>query len=1283
MAINSERVRQQLKAFEFKPLFNDLGWDNLATELVKQVGGVDYRFYGVAEKRGVVVLVSDSIPDYAVRVKLDKLIAKDHFEHLIVFADKEHDRQVWQWFRKEPGKPVAIRTYPWSPTHAEFLLQKLEGLVFTLDEEEVLTLTSVTGRLKAFDVEKVTKKFYELFKTEHANFLSFIKGIPDKQMESWYASVMVNRLMFLYFIQEKGFLNEDRDYLRNKLKESRDRKPDAYYTDFLCPLFFQGFARKKAERTAAVNRLLGEIPYLNGGLFQPHQIEELYGKQIVIADKAFEKLFNFFKEYDWHLDERENRNDREINPDVLGYIFEKYINQKQMGAYYTKEDITEYIAQNTIIPFLLDETRKGCAVAFTPEGSVWRLLQDDPDRYIHDAMKKGADFALPAEIEAGVADVGQRTGWNRRAPEEFAHPTEIWREVIDRLQRYHAIKDKLIAGEVHQVNDLVTLNLNIRQFAQDVIQLCEGPELLRAVWKAIEKVSVLDPTCGSGAFLFAALNILKPLYEACLIRMQGFIEDNDTVRPKTPEETIPELIKLGESSTLEFKSIARWNLKESKADKTMEQIIVKTVAAFLNSQGGDLLIGVQDDGKVLGIAADQQLWKQDMQNRDTYENWLTTLLLDACGKQHTANLKISFARINDNDVCRVTILPSAAPVYIKEGNLETLYVRTGNSTRALTVKEAVAYHQQRFTNFHPLPAGPEKSQTSKKYTDFRKIIEESKRHPKQDYFILKAIIVNNLFGVDIMEEAVEICKLRLFLKLVAQVESQDRIEPLPDIDFNIRAGNTLVGYARLKDIRAGQGDLYAQEMISQIEDKARVLDSAVELFRKQQTELDGTVTADDKINLRRRFSELEAELNDHLSGEYGIKKSGLKKWKESHKPFHWFCDFHRILASGGFDVIIGNPPWKEYAEVKESYQLHGYATESCGNLHGMTTERAINLAGDQGRISLIVQLPLTSSSRMNTVRSMLRVSSEFISVIPFDDRPGKLFDGLEHCRSVVFTCKKHENGRKSEVVSRYQRWPSEARPFLFSTISFVPNPSEESSSKHFPKTGSAEASKVIERLMASTNAALGIFLSSQPTDDFIFYQEATQYWVKATVGLPFYSKNGHVGAPAHGRYLYLRDSTNSHALSAVLNSSLFYLYFIAFGDCFHLSGSLVSNFGIPSSVLADPRLTDLSKELMADLKRNSVTKTITTRDKKTKTVKDTISYAEFDARSSKSIIDKIDSVLAEHYSFTAAELDMILNFDVKFRLGCAAKLAAIPTSESLAGGTCPVATVVISGGGFR
>ena len=70
--------------------------------------------------------------------------------------------------------------------------------------------------------------------------------------------------------------------------------------------------------------------------------------------------------------------------------------------------------------------------------------------------------------------------------------------------------------------------------------------------------------------------------------------------------------------------------------------------------------------------------------------------------------------------------------------------------------------------------------------DFRKVLDEAEGHPSERYFILKSIVLNNLYGVDIMEEAVEICKLRLFLKLVAQLETYDQIEPLPDIDFNIK-----------------------------------------------------------------------------------------------------------------------------------------------------------------------------------------------------------------------------------------------------------------------------------------------------------------------------------------------------------------------------------------------------------------------------------------------------------------------------------------------------------------
>ena len=254
--------------------------------------------------------------------------------------------------------------------------------------------------------------------------------------------------------RRKGFLDGDPDYLRNKLAQSKGRGKDLYYRDFLCPLFFEGFAKRPQDRSAAANRLLGHVPYLNGGLFLRHQIEERHGRTIEIPDKAFEKLFAFFDAYQWHLDERPLRRDDEINPDVLGYIFEKYINQKQMGAYYTKEDITGHIGQNTIIPFLFDAARAKCKVAFEGEHAVWRLLAADPDRYIYEPVRRGViaedgsvipESALPDFVQKGMHDPKARM-FERRynlggavvpgpSGANLALPTETWREYVERRRR--------------------------------------------------------------------------------------------------------------------------------------------------------------------------------------------------------------------------------------------------------------------------------------------------------------------------------------------------------------------------------------------------------------------------------------------------------------------------------------------------------------------------------------------------------------------------------------------------------------------------------------------------------------------------------------------------------------------------------------------------------------------------------------------------------------------------------------------------------------------------------
>ncbi len=117
-------------------------------------------------------------------------------------------------------------------------------------------------------------------------------------------------------------------------------------------------------------------------------------------------------------------------------------------------------------------------------------------------------------------------------------------------------------------------------------------------------------------------------------------------------------------------------------------------------------------------------------------------------------------------------------------------------------------------------------------------------HPNRGFFILKTIVVNNLYGVDIMEEAVEICKLRLFLKLVAQVENLAQLEPLPDIDFNIRAGNALVGFTRYSEVETALAQsLDIGGSSTTLRQHAEALDTLLADFQQHQTQEDPTTPA--------------------------------------------------------------------------------------------------------------------------------------------------------------------------------------------------------------------------------------------------------------------------------------------------------------------------------------------------------------------------------------------------------------------------------------------------------
>ena len=167
------------------------------------------------------------------------------------------------------------------------------------------------------------------------------------------------------------------------------------------------------------------------------------------------------------------------------------------------------------------------------------------------------------------------------------------------------------------------------------------------------------------------------------------------------EISLEELIQSGEHGFIEFKSTMRWNVREAKVDKKMEEIIIKTISAFSNAQGGKLLIGVADSGEILGLQDDYNSLREA--NKDYFEIHLNNLINSAFGKDFAPGaIQIHFPTINEEEICEISIEAGNAPLYIDVTSKNGLkqrgfFVRSGNSSQDLDIDEAASYIQNRFT----------------------------------------------------------------------------------------------------------------------------------------------------------------------------------------------------------------------------------------------------------------------------------------------------------------------------------------------------------------------------------------------------------------------------------------------------------------------------------------------------------------------------------------------------------------------------------------------------------
>lgn len=1090
--MNKRIFQQLLLDGDFKELFiSELGWNKwkVRAELLPiSIDGTDYLFRTVADRNGLQIVVTevDELPKASLIRRIDAQLRKQAQDYIAIYVlCNKHGHHQWVIPVKNVDKRDLVSIEYESPEKTDFLFSKMQDLEF--DPAERTTIVDVKAAVhRAFSVnsEKITKDFYAGFRKEHKAFAKFIRGIDDELSEKdnrnkqWYASVMLNRLMFCYFIQKKGFLNSNVNYLRDKLDWCRKERGEnrffsTFYRGFLTRLFSDGL--NKPTHDWEFQQQFGRIPYLNGGMFDSHKIEREYA-EIDIADEAFISLFSFFDKWQWHLDTRVTASGRDINPNVLGYIFEQYINDRaQMGAYYTKEDITEYIGRNTILPFLFDrvsKASKSMEKLFASDGWIWYQLQQSGDRYIFDAVKQGytPDWRerIPENIAIGLDTTNpelleRRKDWNTKTPEPFALPTEIWRETIERLQRCEDILDKVRKGDITSINDFITYNLDIRQFLVDLINADDAPQsFIYNFYDALRSVTILDPTCGSGAFLFAAMNILEPLYYDCITRLED-------IERKSPD---------------------------------------------------------------------------------------TQKALDEIKSKYRSNIH---------------------------------------------------------------------------------------------YFIYKSIILRNLYGVDIMAEATEIAKLRLFLKMVAVVDVQPLadnlgLDPLPDIDFNIRCGNTLVGYANAESIvKDHNGDMFAihdfeENVAAEMDKVARTFKLFKHLQLTQESEHHKEFIAA-KHQLRDLLTSLNDTLNHHL---HNAIASGIpyEEWLNSHQPFNWVAEFYDIIhGNGGFDVIIGNPPYVEYSKVRNEYQVTGIKCIDSGNLYAYVIERTLSFSHRGTRNGMIIQMSAFCTPRMASFQKMYFENAKFSSIAFFDDRPGKLFENLQHIRVVIPII---EVGMPTSLTATtgYAKFYSHCRNILFQNISYYLS---QSSRKAFSvlKIRTAIENSIAEKVW-NMSKTIQYFESSSRNNNYVYYGYGYGYFGKI-LNKKSYFWGENVKESTGDKYYFINDEYDRDVFVGLLNSSLFYWFYINFSDGHNFTKTVIG--AMPFEYGSCQRIKRAVEILMTDLEQ--------CKGRKICNYKSTgrVEYDEYYPKLSKRYIDEIDKVLAKHYGFTDEELDFIINYDIKYRMG--------------------------------
>jgi len=367
----------------------------------------------------------ERLPGVTARRAVQKALAPMSAEHLVCYVTQDGRQLAFTWARKRLDGKIELRTLPYEVgSPARTTVERLEKLAFRLSELEAgePPVTTVIDRLNAaFSVETVTQQFFADYRHIFADLQrQLLDALPPQQRSveaiAWahdYALQLLNRLMFLYFIQRKGWLGDNPHFLRHFWESyKRSGQPgNTFFSQWLRVLFFEAFNNKfhggHRHFPEDIRSALQLAPYLNGGLFRENQLDTAYA--VNLPDEFFEQLFDHFNGSAPGFLERYNFTIAEstpfdvevaVDPEMIGKVYESLVN-------ITFEELTEDDLRGTAGIFYTPRVEIDLMCRLSLVDALANRLGTEHKSRLYDAI-----FAYdPADKEAADRALAERNLW--------------------------------------------------------------------------------------------------------------------------------------------------------------------------------------------------------------------------------------------------------------------------------------------------------------------------------------------------------------------------------------------------------------------------------------------------------------------------------------------------------------------------------------------------------------------------------------------------------------------------------------------------------------------------------------------------------------------------------------------------------------------------------------------------------------------------------------------------------------------------------------------------------